>query len=233
MIVSLNEIETLATKAARGAGFAWGMAEEIGFAARWLAARDLDGIGALDALLATPAACRRSDACPINVGTRLADGAVRELPWASPDLFSPLLLLPFAACFAENRQAVLEVTLGDALAEIMPNVDDGQVVMSGEASALRSAVRIAPTSDTSLHEMMRGSNLALRTASGPPVSNPAPEYTPSESWPSRRVYTPRSGERMVDASRWARLGALELRTYVPASAQSRQTGAGGRLGDND
>ncbi|MDM5147915.1 DUF3726 domain-containing protein [Candidatus Persebacteraceae bacterium Df01] len=41
MIYSLNEIETLARKAARGAGLPWGIAEETGVAARWLAARQL------------------------------------------------------------------------------------------------------------------------------------------------------------------------------------------------
>ena len=37
--LSLNEAETVAAKAARGAGFSWGLADEIGRAARLLAAR--------------------------------------------------------------------------------------------------------------------------------------------------------------------------------------------------
>jgi len=37
--LSLNEVETIAAKAARGAGFSWGLADEIGRAARLLAAR--------------------------------------------------------------------------------------------------------------------------------------------------------------------------------------------------
>src|SRR5262249_9130674 len=41
MIVSLNEVETTILKAARGAGMAWGLAEEAAQAARWLAARRL------------------------------------------------------------------------------------------------------------------------------------------------------------------------------------------------
>ncbi|WP_434724479.1 DUF3726 domain-containing protein [Mesorhizobium sp. RIZ17] len=35
--LSLNEVETLSTKAARGAGFSWGLAEDIGRAARRIA----------------------------------------------------------------------------------------------------------------------------------------------------------------------------------------------------
>ncbi len=38
--LSLNEVETLSTKAARGAGFSWGQAEEIGRAARRIAVED-------------------------------------------------------------------------------------------------------------------------------------------------------------------------------------------------
>ncbi|MDX8462021.1 DUF3726 domain-containing protein [Mesorhizobium humile] len=38
--LSLNEVETLSTKAARGAGFSWGLAEDIGRAARRIAAEN-------------------------------------------------------------------------------------------------------------------------------------------------------------------------------------------------
>ena len=37
--VSLNEIESTAVKAARCAGYGWGLAEEVGQSARWLAMR--------------------------------------------------------------------------------------------------------------------------------------------------------------------------------------------------
>ena len=38
--LSLNEVETLSAKAARGAGFSWGLAEDIGRAARRVAVED-------------------------------------------------------------------------------------------------------------------------------------------------------------------------------------------------
>ncbi|WP_027167734.1 DUF3726 domain-containing protein [Mesorhizobium sp. WSM3224] len=38
--LSLNEVETLSAKAARGAGFSWGLAEDIGRAARRIAVED-------------------------------------------------------------------------------------------------------------------------------------------------------------------------------------------------
>ncbi|MBN9552739.1 MAG: DUF3726 domain-containing protein [Alphaproteobacteria bacterium] len=40
MDLSLNEVETLSAKAARGAGFSWGLAEDIGRAARRIAVED-------------------------------------------------------------------------------------------------------------------------------------------------------------------------------------------------
>ena len=52
MIVSLNEIESLALKAARGAGMSWGLAEEAAVAASWLAARSLPWAETLADLLA-------------------------------------------------------------------------------------------------------------------------------------------------------------------------------------
>ncbi len=48
---SLNEIEGLARKAARGSGLSWGLAEEAGKATRWLCAAGLPGADALAGLL--------------------------------------------------------------------------------------------------------------------------------------------------------------------------------------
>lgn len=45
--LSLNEVETLSAKAARGAGFSWGLAEDIGRAARRIAAEREDWCSAM------------------------------------------------------------------------------------------------------------------------------------------------------------------------------------------
>ncbi|NND22495.1 MAG: DUF3726 domain-containing protein, partial [Silicimonas sp.] len=42
MSYSLNEVEATAKKAARGAGYPWGLAEEAAKATRWLCAHDID-----------------------------------------------------------------------------------------------------------------------------------------------------------------------------------------------
>jgi hypothetical protein len=237
VIVSLNEIENLATKAARGAGFAWGMAEEVGFAARWLMAHDLDGIAAVDALLALPDACRGGAACPIRAGTRLADGAVRELPWTSPELVAPLLLLPFAAHLAEDVRTALTLACDGALIEIMPGVDGGQVAIRGDLSALRSTVRIArceaPSIDAPSQEAQRDPGPAHRTGCEPTCYEDNRDQPRLGDRTLGTLCRPRLGERVVDDAAWARLSVLEGRTHVPASMRSRRTGAGGRLADND
>ncbi len=48
--LSLNEVETLSAKAARGAGFSWGLAEDIGRAARRIAVEDENWGPALQSL---------------------------------------------------------------------------------------------------------------------------------------------------------------------------------------
>lgn len=54
---SLAEIRATVTKAARGAGCPWGMAEDAGQAAYQLSAHGLPGAAAVAALLRTPRAC--------------------------------------------------------------------------------------------------------------------------------------------------------------------------------
>jgi hypothetical protein len=51
MTFSLNEVEAMGKRAARGAGRDWGIAEEAGKAARWLTARGLPGPELLAELL--------------------------------------------------------------------------------------------------------------------------------------------------------------------------------------
>ena len=79
-LLSLTEIDALCRKAARGAGCSWGMAEEAGKAARWLASYSLPGPEALAALLNGPRNCRcgndeQAPGCALALGAQLSDGA--------------------------------------------------------------------------------------------------------------------------------------------------------------
>jgi len=67
---SLNEIESLAKKATRGAGRSWGLAEEAGKATRWLCAAGLPGAEALAALLERTDGTAHADLSPALSGDR-------------------------------------------------------------------------------------------------------------------------------------------------------------------
>ena len=118
-VLSLGEAEALARKAARGAGFGWGMAEEAGRALRWLCARGLPGGAALAALLSAREDDSLAGACPLATGTALADGAAtaRELgavAW-------PLLLLPFAAQASSRTGCPVQLAWDGAQVDLAPD----------------------------------------------------------------------------------------------------------------
>jgi len=92
--LSLNEVETLAQKAARGAGLPWGVAEDTGRAAAWVARRVGPWAGQLLALLEAPPP---QDESPLLLAGALADQSVSRhlarvaLPlWALPGLLTTL-----------------------------------------------------------------------------------------------------------------------------------------------
>ena len=111
MILSLNEIETTALKAARGAGFAWGLAEEIGVAARVLASCGLDVAPLLAGLLEAHAGGADASACPILIGTRLADqGGLDGATSTWPVVRWPVWIAPFLARVAMTTSTPLALS---------------------------------------------------------------------------------------------------------------------------
>ncbi|RTL69105.1 MAG: DUF3726 domain-containing protein [Hyphomicrobiales bacterium] len=219
MRLSFNEIEGTALKAARGAGFSWGLAEEAGFAARWLAERGFDWLppllAACDAHLSgenanitmdgtrvSPAAGSRS-LCPIQIGAWIADRRDLADGLILTSLRAPLLLLPFldllsAHCgtialslrpAGSDASASFRICRGDLWAEPLP-----ASCVVDEALAL---IEQAPA------RLERGNVVRL--------ARPAP----------------------TDPALADRLKGLEIRTYVPASHHSRVAGAGAGLSDND
>jgi hypothetical protein len=90
--LSLNEVETLAHKAARGAGLPWGVAEDTGRAAAWISRRFGDWAEPLLALLETAPPPEES---PLLLAGWLADAAaprriarVARPLWALPGLLT-------------------------------------------------------------------------------------------------------------------------------------------------
>lgn len=208
LTVSLNEVEATAKKAARGAGFTWGMAEEAAKATRWLCGNGVDGCAELSRLLSikernierTPIReagvweAASGPLCPINVGACMADQA-HELSaegWQVNDVACPAFLMPFAADIA--------VKAGKTVAMVG---QEFTLVTDGNHQHLTGKV---PSHDVSV---------VIR--------------------PTQKTVLPSGGFTRVTSTEadWAVLQTLAYRTYAPATEESRMTGAGAGITDND
>ncbi len=130
VVLSLPEINALSLRAARGAGYEWGLAEELGVAAVWLAERGftwadiiLDRLAGDHGADPRPATVRWHSAgpvCGLRAGAALADFA------ALPEgvgvqgveigaVLTPQLLLPFAAQAARVINCPCEISQNDTL----------------------------------------------------------------------------------------------------------------------
>lgn len=117
--LSYSELRSLVTKAARGAGLDWGLAEEAGWAAEWLARR---GLPAADWAMLWLGPRSEGQACPVEAGCRLAEGPGGD---SLPDgLHGPGYLLPFIARVAAARGPV---ALTSALGLVAAVATDGRV----------------------------------------------------------------------------------------------------------
>jgi len=216
--LSRNETESLCMKAARGAGFSWGLAEEAGFAAGWLAVHGIDGTSPLLALLTKkldnpaeigtpvprPGHWQSPDQrplCPIALGAALCDSALLAGGPFSRDtrldpLAAPILLLPFLVRAAQMRANAVAIDWrGGQLLITATGAFDRQAAESwlGKGDL---AVTLRQTTD---HEDLQNELSRL-----PPISRTSLN----------------------------RLNELALRTTVPATDTSRQ-GAGSSKTDND
>ena len=197
MSYSLNEVEATAKKATRGAGHAWGLAEEAGKAARWLCAQGLDGCGALARSLAAggaapdvaqPGWCARGPVlCPLQAGAALADRAqaLQRAGLTIGPVGEAVMLFPFAALVSRalRRTVVLDW-------------ESGVAVIGPERLELTGMLPDAP--------------VMLTCRTGGALDRPQP----------------RAARAAPDPADWAALLHLAHRTYAPATEESRLKGAG-------
>jgi len=213
--VSLAEIDAMGLKAARGAGLSWGLAQEAGRAARWLAAYRLPGPETLAALLEATAADlpahepsraegvwqgRSGSLCPVRLGAALSDHAHEfqdSTAIRTGAVLQPLLILPFLCRVARDCAMSLAISgAGFAVTATPegPASADFEGLDRGAIDAL--TVMIVGTWDGELRR------------NGPDAHT-------------------------ISVDIWRSLEALAHHTYVPASDQSRLAGAGAGLDDND
>ncbi len=215
---SLNEVDGMAAKAARGAGLAWGLAEETGKAARWLAGCGIDWAPSLLTLLehhANLAAPVNRPPGPLHAATPdillspLLTGAyLDDLGELAGDLTLhatafPLWLVPFAASSASKIEAVVVVGWGRLSITVWPFSGE----LAGDVKALHAPQANAVT----------WAHLAAGTVA------PQPTQT-----------LQRASRSLVRACDWQALAKLGALTYVPSTEGSRSKGAGsGAAVDND
>jgi hypothetical protein len=139
MTMSLNEVEAMARKAARGAGFEWGLAEDAGKATRWLCAHGQDGVAVAVAVFTNGAAAESTLACGAALSDRAAD--LRDGSIELQNLADPLFLMPFAAMAAQTLRATVEVECDGCRA-----LTDGKsLTLIGDFPEIASALSIRLT----------------------------------------------------------------------------------------
>ncbi|WP_171123485.1 MULTISPECIES: DUF3726 domain-containing protein [unclassified Ruegeria] len=209
MSFSLNEIEATSKRAARGAGYTWGHAEEAGKATRWLCAQGLDGVAALASLLQQDLSrspekhvpCNSGEGwagtdvlCPLATGCALSDSALvlEAAPVTLTNVTTPTLLLPFVSNVARILNKSVAIT-----------IDGTEAQTDGIALHLTG-----PMPDQAQSVTVRLEQVA------PPTQRQHSRATP-------------------DPAAWSALTGFAHRTYAPATEESRLRGAGAGLSDND
>lgn len=212
---SLNEIEAMSKRAARGAGLSWGLAEEAAKGTRWLAgfgypstelladlleqndklpAIDFSPTG-LDGTWRAPAG-RMS---PLISGAAMSDCAVRMRDGQTitiQEVSQPLLIVPFASGAALRLEMPVAVEWGN----VRLSTDGKQLCVQGA----RDEILV-------------------------PHAGEVRCFAPA------KLTTPHSPVMRAEVTEecWARLGAFAGRTFAPATEASRLLGAGAGLTDND
>ncbi|WP_235008455.1 DUF3726 domain-containing protein [Candidatus Halocynthiibacter alkanivorans] len=212
---SLNEIEAMCKRAARGGGLSWGLCEEAAKGTRWLAAYGYPGPELLADLLelndqkpragVTPATLENTwyapagRLCPITAGAAMSDSAVKmenDETIVMRGVSQPLLVVPFAAGAALRLGAAVSVTWGD----VRLTTDGHRLCARGRRDDILAAHAVE-----------------LRCFAPTEMTTPAA--------PVMRA--------SVAEACWRRLGVFAQRTYAPATDASRRLGAGAGLNDND
>jgi len=236
-------------KAYRGAGFSWGMAQEAGKAARWLAGHHLPALDLFATLLSQTTGVSHTQLapdttanawpdswaspggvlCPVVAGTFLSDLASMLVPKTTTVRFSavasPLILLSFIA--AVRLPAML--TISDVCICMHHNVNGDE---AGNGSD-------APNRDVYSHVSREEICIEIpeHKVSEVLVERQDAFVVFGESTPSmqlmQRTYVAGAMRGSGSLESITLLEQLAHQTYVPSNQASREGGAGAGLNDND
>ncbi|EFO29918.1 conserved hypothetical protein [Roseibium sp. TrichSKD4] len=216
MRTSLNEVETMAKRACRGAGLPWGIAEETGKAARWLAIHGFDAVGTIGDVLQFHDHVDHSALSPDTEGVN----------WiASGGLISPLMAGTALCDHAERLTGQNEI--------VMANVAYPIVLLSFSAIAAKELNRPIEVQWENVSTVVLGDELS--------IAGNYTDLTLTDSGQIRCVLASpkQSARKKLDTGcettevAWHRLNYYAQRTYAPATEASRLAGAGAGSNDND
>ena len=204
---SLGETAALALKAARGAGMSWGLAEETAASVVWLHSRGLPGISALCSYLGQ------------YLGQHLGQAAAPQSPEGGCPIMTGCALIDGMMDVPETSSQPLDLGHVHAPLLLLPFVarlEQGHYWL--QAPGLQGTVNIANGDGWQSH-CLRGSGSCTVSLGDRPQVDPALE-----------MITRVDGRFTCCVDR---LDAYAHRTYAPATGQSRMSGAGAGLTDND
>lgn len=212
MIVSLNEIESLTLKACRGAGMSWGLAEEAAQAARWMASQGIAWDRSLLALLS-----RHTETRP-----PICDGQTM----VSSQAEAPLCPIHAGTAFADLAHTGEVWTLRDVLQPVW------LVPLIHRRAQRDGALLNLSTPDGTL--LLDGNGIGSIVHRLTPVDRISSIHIELRRRDQRpQVPMPSLAEPCADDDIWNGLERYAALTYVPASVQSRISGAGAGTSDND
>ena len=200
---SLGETAALALKAARGGGLSWGLAEEAAAAVIWLHANGLPGVSALCSYLGNPD------------GKPRTDGACPILTGCA--LIDGAMSVPTGAGELVDIGPVRAPLL---LLPFLARLEGGCIWLLSSHS---------DSTEDHIVDGTAGDGFASHCLSGAATCRLLQETRRQVTAPQREVL------RLADqfACCVDRLGTFAHRTYAPATGQSRMSGAGAGLTDND
>lgn len=212
---SLNEIEAMCKRAARGAGLSWGLCEEAAKGTRWLASFGFAGPDLLASLLELNDRLPAIDFSPV---------ALEGIWRAAAGRLNPLI------AGASMSDCAVKMELGNIIT--MLEVDYPLLVVpfaSGAALRLGQPVSVE-WEDTRMvtngkELCVQGDIKAILTPHARRVDCSAPAQMLSQTRPIHRA--------VVSNDCWIRLNRFAQRTFAPATEASRLRGAGAGLTDND
>ena len=200
---SLGETAALSLKAARGAGMSWGLAEETAASVVWLHSRGLPGISALCSYL----------------GRYLEQPAAPQSPGGGCPIMTGCALIDGMMDVPETSSRTLDLGHVHAPLLLLPFVarlEPGHYWL--QAPGLPGPVT-STKGDGWQSQCLRGSgSCTVSLGDGPQVD------------PELEIITRVDGRFTCCVDR---LDAYAHRTYAPATGQSRMSGAGAGLTDND